>query len=141
MTTPPIERLAADNWRRTGDTVELLAAACRACGTPHLPQPTVCTRCHAADFERVALVPTGTLYAYTVIHSAPPGYEEPYAVAYVDFPEGVRVFGHLRLPADGSRPAPDTPVTVEAAVLLRRPDGTAAEGYRFVPRTITGERA
>ena len=75
-----------------------------------------------------------------MIHAAPPGYSQPYAVAYVDFPEGVRVFGHLRL-GDGPPPDLDAPVTVEAAILVRRPDGTAVEGYRFVPQAATGEGA
>ena len=93
----PPERLAADHWRRAGDCVELLAARCTACGTRHLPKPVCCAACHGREFAWEALSATGSLYAYTVIHAAPPGYAQPYAVAYVDFPEGVRVFGHLAL--------------------------------------------
>ncbi len=37
----------------------------------------------------------GTLYTYTVIRQAPPRYPVPYAVGYVDLPEGVRVFAQM----------------------------------------------
>jgi uncharacterized OB-fold protein len=37
----------------------------------------------------------GTLYTYTIIHQPPPGFEAPFAVGYLDLPEGVRVFAHL----------------------------------------------
>lgn len=45
-----------------------------------------------ADLE---LSQTGRLYSYSIVHSGPKGFRTPYAVGYVDLPEGVRVFAPL----------------------------------------------
>jgi uncharacterized OB-fold protein len=45
--------------------------------------------------ERVPIGREGVLYTYTVVHQAPAGFTSPFAVGYVDLPEGVRVFAHL----------------------------------------------
>jgi hypothetical protein len=127
------ERAAADHWRETADgRIELMAARCRACGTHHLPRVPVCASCSAEDLEAVPLGGAGRLYAYTIIRIPPPGYAGEYAVGYVDFPEGVRVFGQIRLDPD-TQLASDVPVTIEKAVLFHRPDGAPVAGYRFVP--------
>ena len=42
----------------------------------------------------------GVLYCYSVVHVNQPGFTAPYVVAYVDLPEGPRVFGHLDGPAE-----------------------------------------
>jgi uncharacterized OB-fold protein len=43
----------------------------------------------------VQLSPVGTLYTFCEIHIAPKGFATPYAVGYVDLPEGVRLFGQI----------------------------------------------
>jgi len=66
------------------------------------------------------LAAEGRLYTYTVIH---PGRDaDPYTIGFVDFPEGVRVFGRLDIPA-GQRPSLGMPIAVRAA----------EDDYRFVP--------
>jgi uncharacterized OB-fold protein len=45
----------------------------------------------------------GTLYCYSVVHVNRPGFTAPYVVAYVDLPEGPRIFGHLDDRADLGR--------------------------------------
>lgn len=126
-------RAAADYWRETADgRIELIAGRCRACGTHHLPRVPICASCFGEDLEMVALGGSGRLYTFTVIRVPPTGYASEYAVGYVDFPEGVRVFGQVRL--DAKVPlASDMPVTVEKAVLSRHADGSPITGYRFVP--------
>jgi len=55
----------------------------------------------------------GVLYSYTIIHPGPRSGLEPYALAYVDFPGPVRIFGRVKggseRPAIGQRyqAAPD----------------------------------
>jgi uncharacterized OB-fold protein len=42
-----------------------------------------------------AALTRGTVYTCTVIHQAAPGFDVPYALGYVDLPEGVRVLGQI----------------------------------------------
>jgi uncharacterized OB-fold protein len=45
--------------------------------------------------ERVPLGRVGTLYSFTIVYVAPRGFTAPYAVGYVDLPEGLRVFAPI----------------------------------------------
>jgi uncharacterized OB-fold protein len=52
------------------------------------------------DPEPVNLSPTGTLWGWTEVTAAPPGYrgEVPYGFGVVELPEGVRVVTRLAAP-------------------------------------------
>jgi uncharacterized OB-fold protein len=63
------------------------------------------------------------LYSYTIIHPSPKAGLPPFALAYADFPEDVRVFGRLEFPA-GARPA---------IGMRLRPVRPSAGSYVFVP--------
>ncbi len=73
------------------DAVRLLGTRCRSCGFNTFPPTTVCPGCMALDVEPLRLSAAGTLYSFTTIRH---GKAETYG-GYVDFPEKVRVFGHL----------------------------------------------
>jgi uncharacterized OB-fold protein len=45
--------------------------------------------------EKSRLSSQGKLYSYSIVHVAPKRFLPPYALGYIDFPEGVRVFGQL----------------------------------------------
>jgi len=120
-------------WERTGDGRDrLLASRCSNCGSHYLPRVAICGRCWGSAFDIAPLAPVGNLYSYTIVHITPPGFPSPYAIGYVDFPEGVRVFGQIRLTPDLDLHC-DMKVEVEIATLMHRPDGSGVEGYRFVP--------
>lgn len=80
----------------------------------------------ANEYEALTLSMQAEIYSFTVVHPSPKSGQPPFAIAYADFPEGVRVMGRLVSEA----PAVGMPVTVEVE--------DAAEGqapaYRFVPR-------
>ena len=42
--------------------------------------------------EGLLLGERGSLYSFTVCHAAPSGWRAPYLQAYVELPEGIRVF-------------------------------------------------
>jgi uncharacterized OB-fold protein len=75
----------------------LLAGRCGACGTLRFPAADVCPACQATGCEPVPLSRTGTVFTFTVVHAAPPGYlgETPYAYGVVELPEGLRVTATL----------------------------------------------
>ncbi len=77
----------------------LLGDRCRACGAHQFPRADTCTLCGAADPLPVQLASTGTLWAWTWVTAAPPGYDGPvpYGFGVVELPEGLRVITRLVL--------------------------------------------
>lgn len=76
---------------------------CERCDTWRFPPPAEnCTACREAFVWRSA-PHTGTLYAHTTVHAAPPpfGSSVPYTIGLVDFDHGVRILS----PIIASRPA------------------------------------
>ena len=64
---------------------------------------SVCPHCMSAQLAWVLVSGRGTVYSYTVVHRAPPGFEAdvPYVVALIELDEGPRLM--TRLEADEVR--------------------------------------
>jgi uncharacterized OB-fold protein len=86
---------ASRPWSEENGALRLHGSRCASCGESAFPPHSICPQCGSASQEGVKLSPAGTLYTYSEIHVAPKGFNTPYAVAYVDLPEGVRVFGQV----------------------------------------------
>jgi len=87
---------ASQPWTDEGDAVRLHGSRCVRCGGVAFPAHKACPSCGAeGGQDAVLLSPTGTLYSFSEIHVAPKGFATPYAVGYVDLPEGVRLFGQI----------------------------------------------
>ena len=91
------------------DTPRLLGSRWSACGETTFPAQKGCPSCTAQGCNEVELSPRGTLWTYTVQRFPPPppfaGETKdfvPYAVGYVELPEGVRVEARLT-ESDASR--------------------------------------
>lgn len=77
----------------------LRGSRCRPCGNVAFPAAVGCQRCGSADSEPLDLSRRGKVWAHTVQRFAPksPPYVPPaegfapFAVGYVELPEGVRV--------------------------------------------------
>ena len=125
--------LAPGAWRwdgETGQDVVLLATHCGRCGAQTFPPVAACPGCwERADLHEVALPRRGTVHALTVTHIPADGIDAPYAVAYVDVPDGPRVCGRLR-EWDGVRVG--DPVEPVAGVLRAGSTGTV-HGWLFRP--------
>lgn len=79
-----------------GEKPRLMGSKCTACGQVSFPRKRICPKCHQEQtVETVTLSRTGKLYTFAVVRVAPPGFNAPYALGYVDLPEGVRVFSQL----------------------------------------------
>ena len=141
MTAPaPKPRLAPHEGRlleereviRDADGVLRLAAmTCGGCGTRVFPPSDTCPTCLGTCVAPLPLRGPGRLYSYTTVHIAPPQWETPYVLGYVDFPEGVRVFGKVR--AGAQELAADMPVGVEFLEVDVPEKGATAFRYCFVP--------
>ncbi len=87
---------ASRPWRISDGALQLIGSRCAKCGNAAFPPHRRCPACGAEDGQaELALSPVGTLYTFSEIHVAPEGFSIPYAVGYVDLPEGVRVFGQI----------------------------------------------
>ncbi len=73
----------------------LIGSRCKACGKTAFPKRAICSECFSEELELIPLSRKGKLYTFTIIGYPPPGVEAPYAIGYVDLPEGVRVFSIL----------------------------------------------
>lgn len=94
---PAGERLLPDTWERGANgRAVLFATRCARCGTRTFPVSAVCPHCwERADLAREALPQRGTVAAFSVVHVPADGIAAPYAIAYVDFPGGIRLCGRL----------------------------------------------
>lgn len=77
--------------------VRLRGVQCADCGMKVFPVTDVCPDCLSTSLKELMLGGEGRLYSYTTVHVAPPGWQTPYVVGYVDTPEGVRLFGKVKV--------------------------------------------
>lgn len=113
------------------DPPALLASRCDACGRPAFPRADLCPYCGADTVTEITLSSTGTLWAWTTVLAAPPGYsgEVPYGFGIVELPEGLRVVTRLAAPVDGytfGQPMRLRIVALERAERPGHDDGEAA---------------
>ena len=76
-----------------GEKPQLIASRCRSCGEIFFPSQQICTHCQSQDLEETRLGRKGRISSHTVVMQRPSMYKGPvpYAIGYVEFPEGVRV--------------------------------------------------
>lgn len=135
----PSSTLAPSAWRQEDGDVLLLATRCGRCSSVTFPPAGACPHCwERADLTTEPLPRHGTVHAFTVTHIPAHGIEAPYAIAYVDFPNGLRVCGRLRTWVGIQ--VGDT-VEAVAGVLRHGPDGEL-RGWMFqrVPDDANQER-
>ena len=75
----------------------LIGGRCASCGRHQFPRGPMCPYCGADDITEALLSQEGTLWAWTAVTAAPPGYrgEVPYGFGVVELPEGIRVLTRL----------------------------------------------
>ncbi|MCD6566030.1 MAG: Zn-ribbon domain-containing OB-fold protein [Bacteroidales bacterium] len=85
------------HWRETPERYRMEAVKCRKCGKISFPARLICPECKNKVFDKINLSGKGKLLTYTIIRTAPEGFEDvaPYAVGIVEMEEGVRVMGQI----------------------------------------------
>jgi benzoylsuccinyl-CoA thiolase BbsA subunit len=115
-----------------GETFCLLGSRCKTCGQLSFPPRKVCSKCFSDEMEILPLSTKGRLYSYTIAEYPAPGLLGPYAIGYVDLPEGVRVFSILE---DWDRKSLRVGMDVELTLGKFREDkeGNEIVTYKFRP--------
>jgi uncharacterized protein len=80
----------------------------------------------------VKLSSRGKLYSYSIVQVAPKRFLPPYALGYIDFPEGVRVLGQLTT-TDPSKLKLDMQVQAELGRIAIDEQGNEVLSYKFRP--------
>ena len=116
-----------DGWPR------LLGGRCRDCGRHHFPRLTTCPYCSSEHVEPASLSDRGTLWGWTAVTAAPPGYhgEVPFGFGVVELPEGLRVITRLSHPVDDFTFG--MPMRLQIVPLHTDDDGNTVVTYEFTP--------
>jgi uncharacterized OB-fold protein len=60
------------------------------------PRRFICPDCFKEDtLEKIHLSTKGKLYTFCILERGPIGFDTPYAVGYIDLPEGLRIYALL----------------------------------------------
>lgn len=120
----------------------LTGSRCGQCGNVAYPAASGCQRCGSTEFTSLALARRGVVWAHTVQRFAPksPPYVPPaegftpFAVGYVELPDGVRVEGVLES-VDGEELAGAEVILIGASPVPRFATPGWIEAW---PRPTTG---
>lgn len=108
-----------------------MGSKCRDCGKTAYPVMERCPFCSSEKTEKVPLSKVGTVFSFSVTRVPVGAYKPPIIGAYVDLPEGTRVFGQIH--ADVDQVKAGMKVKAETGVLWTEKDGTEIIGYYYVP--------
>ncbi|MDH5816173.1 MAG: Zn-ribbon domain-containing OB-fold protein [Candidatus Nezhaarchaeota archaeon] len=80
-------------WRTRIQRYRLMGNKCSSCNKVFFPPRLVCPHCGSVKLDECKLPEKGRLVDYTVVYSAPKGYETviPYVIGLVELENGVKV--------------------------------------------------
>jgi uncharacterized OB-fold protein len=122
-----------EHWVLEKGDLRLVGGQCKKCKQNYFPSKEICPKCFAeGEMEKIKLSSRGRLYSYSIVQIAPKRCMPPYAVGYVDFPEGVRVLGQLTT-TDPEKLNLDMEVQTELGRIAVDEEGSDVFSYRFKP--------
>lgn len=78
------------------------------------------------------------MYTYTIVRQSTPAFEVPYALGYVDFPEGVRIMGQIA-GVEFDEITIGMPMTLALEPFGEDEQGNPLTGYRFRPSEVDND--
>jgi len=110
--------------------VRLVAGYYKESDSYTFPKYLVDPKSFSEDVEERFLSPTGILHTYTIVRRSLPEFPVPYALALVDFPEGVRVMAQVETnDFDELKIGNEMGVTV--GTVRKTADGRDVKSYKF----------
>jgi len=76
----------------TPDGTRLVGSECPDCRNVFFPKKRICPECFGENITDYIVSRKGTLHAYTQSFMGPPSLDKPYVQAFVDMPEGFKLF-------------------------------------------------
>jgi uncharacterized OB-fold protein len=115
-------------------TPRLIGGLCASCHRHHFPLLTTCPYCSAQAVSETLLSAAGSLWGWTAVTTAPPGYrgEVPFGFGVVELPEGLRVITRLTEPTP-ERLEQGQPMRLVVAPLHVDDEGRSVVTYAFAP--------
>jgi uncharacterized protein len=115
-------------------SVRLIGGRCTTCDRHSFPAGELCPWCGAAPVDQVLLSANGTLWGFTTIGTAPPGYRGPvpFGFGVVELTEGIRIVTRLGR-ADTSALEFGMPMRVTTDVVGIDDDGNETVTWSFTP--------
>lgn len=104
---------------------------CNTCGKTSFPVTELCPACASDNLEKVSLSTEGKIFSYSITRVPVGPYKPPIIGAYIDLPEGTRIFGQIH--ADPNKVKTGMRVRLETGVIWKEKDGTEFLGYYYVP--------
>lgn len=111
--------------------LKFIGSRCTKCGQTYFPSEIRCLNCGFETLQEVSLSPEGKLYSYSKVEMPCAHFKPPYAVGFVDMPEGVRIFGQLDI--KNEKPFKIGMKMKIYLDVLWNEDGKDVMGYRFSP--------
>lgn len=119
-------------FEKTGSGWLLLGSKCKNCSQIFFPASNICLNCAGEDTEKVELSQAGKLYTYTIVQMPAEHFKAPYAIGWLELPEGIRIFGQIRdWENNPLKVGMDMRITVEK--LWEEGDDREVIGYVFRP--------
>lgn len=89
--------IAPGLWRDDAAGPRLVGTSCASCRRRSFPAVDTCPWCGGTEVAAADLATTGTLWAWTAVTAAPPGYSGaiPFGFGVVQLDDGVRVITRL----------------------------------------------
>ena len=115
------------------ESPSLIGTRCRKCKEVFFPKRFICPTCFQQDtLEPIPLSHTGNLYTFCILERGPMGFDPPYAVGYIDLPEGVRIYSILT-EADMKKLEIGMEMELVIGPIRKTSDGEEIIGYKFKP--------
>ena len=117
-------------------TPSLLGSRCGKCETIVFPKMPVCPACMAnALMTDVEIGRKGTLFSHTIARFAPKGFVAPFFQAFIDLPEGPRIFALIgaQCPVESGVLEDGMEMRLVLEPLAETPESKDLLTYKYVP--------
>ena len=125
----------AKHWRETPERYRMEASKCSKCGKVLFPERLICPDCGSKEFVKYTLPGKGKLVTYTIIRTAPSGFEDlvPYAVGIIKLDDGVQILAQITDCDPETLKIGDKVVAKFRRINEDRKTGMIYYAYKFVP--------
>jgi len=114
----------------------LLGSRCAECETVVFPKMPVCPACMAnGSMSEVEIGRTGKLFSHTIARFAPKGFLAPFFQAFIDLPEGPRIFALIgaQCPVENGVLQDGMPMRLVLEPLADTPESKGLLTYKYIP--------